>query len=122
MAVHLDPLPFTLSQKTVQFRFLPFEPSTSTPLDRSLWTWLIENPVVDVDTTFLKPWHGHGHDFRNRGVYMDVDTEIFENCGVDMDTAWNRCPPNSDSQYNIESNLENELVIEMKWYPGWNEI
>ena len=74
---------------------------------------------MDVDTTFLK-----SRFFRNRGVYMDVDTEIFENCGVDMDmdTAWNRCPPNSDSQYNIESNLENELVIEMKWYPGWNEI
>ena len=53
---------------------------------------------------------------------MDVDNEIFENCGVDMDTAWNRCPPNSDGQYNIESNLENELVIEIKWYPGWNEI
>ena len=55
---------------------------------------------------------------------MDVDTEIFENFGVDMDmdTAWNRCPPNSDSQYNIESNLENELVIKIKWYPGRSEI
>ena len=33
----------------------------------------------------------------NRGVGMDMDTEIFENRGVDMDmdTAWNRCPPNS---------------------------
>ena len=50
--------------------------------------------------------------FRNRGVYMDVDTEIFENCGVDMDTAWNRCPPNSDGQYNIESNLENGGYIQ----------
>jgi len=37
--------------------------------------------------------------FKNCGVDMDVDTEIFENRGVDMDmdTAWNRCPPNSDT-------------------------
>ena len=35
--------------------------------------------------------------FKNRGVDMDMVTEIFENRGVDMDmdTAWNRCPPNS---------------------------
>ena len=38
-----------------------------------------------ADATFLKPWRGDGHDFffENRGV--DMDTEFFENCGVDMD-------------------------------------
>ena len=35
--------------------------------------------------------------FENRGVDMEVDTEFVENRGMDMDmdTAWNRCPPNS---------------------------
>ena len=33
----------------------------------------------------------------SRGADMDVDTEFFGNRGVDMDTAWNRCPPNSGS-------------------------
>ena len=51
--------------------------------------------------------------FENCGVDMDVDTEFFKNCGVDMDvdtefvenrdvdmdmdTAWNQCAPNSAS-------------------------
>ena len=37
--------------------------------------------------------------FLKRGVDMKVVTEFFENRGVDteMDTAWNRCPPNSDA-------------------------
>ena len=35
--------------------------------------------------------------FENRGVDMDMDTKFFEKRGVDidMDTVWNRCPPNS---------------------------
>ena len=41
--------------------------------------------------------------FENRG--MDMDTVIFENRGVDMDmdmdTAWNRCPPNSAIDYGL---------------------
>ena len=118
MAVHLDPLPFTLSQKTIQFGSRP-----------STFGWTVQFRATvhfhpfgpfTLNLTHWKSWRGRGHDFfktvawtwtrlffRNRGVYMDVDTEIFENCGVDMDTAWNRCPPNSDGQYNIESNLEN---------------
>ena len=39
--------------------------------------------------------------FENWGVDMDVDTEIFKNRGVNMDTAWNRCPPNSDSKTDV---------------------
>ena len=41
-----------------------------------------------MDTKFLE----------NRGL----DIEIFEDRGVDMDMAWNRCPPNSASEVPIE--------------------
>ena len=43
-----------------------------------------------------------------RGVVMDMDadTELVENRGVGMDTAWNRWPPNSDLDDDVQIRVQ----------------
>ena len=61
MAVHLDPLPFTLSQKTIQFGSRP-----------SSFGWTVQFRATvhfhpfgpfTLNLTHWKSWRGHGHDF-----------------------------------------------------------
>ena len=55
------------------------------------------------------------------GVDMDVDTEFVENRGVDMDTAWNRCTPNSGTHLDPDPLLRKFD----RWYGfkvPWSEI
>ena len=71
------------------------------------WFWICHHSFYLLDFSSIKPLSaklgGHGHELNGRRCPYPrhgMDTEFFEiRCvDMDMDTAWNRCPPNSDCQ------------------------
>ena len=51
-----------------------------------------------------------------RGVTMN--TKIFENRGVDMETAWNRCPPNSGGKHKLAISCQ-LMILSLLERPWW---